>query len=208
MTAIHFKKAFGVGGQLKSAEYLLLAGPYGKYLMQGCFHPEVQTVVFKYLDLIGQLWQKSLSLDMVAKLEKAIPEILTELEGLLPAWELDLNRHNMIHLVHAIRANVPCWAWAMFGFEHFWKHLTDWMTQTSHPEATMTNAHYAFKASCLSLPEIEAQQLLTDREDTLLEGHGCAAPNLFYHKLSKTGSTMSSFFQSSRSCKHSQRVSR
>lgn len=32
MTAVHFEKAFGVVGQLKSAEYLLLAGPYGKVL--------------------------------------------------------------------------------------------------------------------------------------------------------------------------------
>ncbi|KAL0040304.1 hypothetical protein WJX77_002792 [Trebouxia sp. C0004] len=49
MTTVHFEKAFGVGGQLKSAEYLLLAGPYGKYLMQGCFHSEVQAAVFKHL---------------------------------------------------------------------------------------------------------------------------------------------------------------
>ena len=183
MTAVHFEKAFGVGGQLKSAEYLLLAGPYGKYLMQGCFHSEVQAAVFKYLDLLGLLWQKSISLDALDTLESAMLKVLAELEELLPAWELDMNRHKMIHLVKAVRTNGPCWAWAMFGFERFWKHLTDWMTQTSHPEATMFNAHFAFKATCLSLPEMEAKSLLSDRDDALLEGHGCAAPNLFYHKL-------------------------
>lgn len=126
MTAVHFEKAFGVGGQLKSAEYLLLAGPYGKYLMQGCFHSEVQPAVFKYLDRLGLLWQKSrLSIAALDRLEAAMLKVLAELEELLPAWELDMNRHKMIHLVKAIRTNGPCWAWAMFGFERFWKHLTD-----------------------------------------------------------------------------------
>lgn len=92
MTAVHFEKAFGVGGQLKSAEYLLLAGPYGKYLMQGCFHSEVQAAVFKYLDLLGLLWQKSISLAALDRLEAAMLKVLAELEELLPAWELDMNR--------------------------------------------------------------------------------------------------------------------
>ncbi|DBA98877.1 TPA: hypothetical protein ACH3X1_014634 [Trebouxia sp. C0004] len=55
------------------------------------------------------------------RLEAAMLKVLAELEELLPAWELDMNRHKMIHLVKAIRTNGPCWAWAMFGFEHYWK---------------------------------------------------------------------------------------
>ena len=47
MTAIRFEKAFGIAGQLKSAEYLLLAGPIGIYHMQGCYHPEVEGPVFE-----------------------------------------------------------------------------------------------------------------------------------------------------------------
>ena len=59
--------------------------------------------------------------------------------------------HKMFHLVQAIRSNGPCWAWAMFGFERFWKHLTDWITQTLHPEATMFNAPLCFQSNmCVS----------------------------------------------------------
>ena len=54
----------------------------------------------------------------------------------------------------------------MFGFERFWKHLIDWMTQKSHPEATIFNAHYTFKAACLALREV-AEQLLADQEQEL-----------------------------------------
>lgn len=34
-------------------------------------------------------------------LESAIPEVLTELSIVLPSWELDMNRHMMLHMVSA-----------------------------------------------------------------------------------------------------------
>ena len=37
----HFEKGFGMPGSLKSSKYLLLAGPLGKYLLEGCMHAEV-----------------------------------------------------------------------------------------------------------------------------------------------------------------------
>ncbi len=93
-----------------------------------------------------------------------------------------MNRHMMLHLVQAIRANGPCCFWAIFGVERFWKHLTDWMTQKSHPEAVMFNAHNSFKSACTALPHT-GEALLQDEEDHILEGHGCQASNIFYHKL-------------------------
>ena len=69
----------------------------------------------------------------------------------------------------------------MFGFERFWKHLTDWMSQTSHPEATMFNANHAFKAACLALTDVEAQQMFEEEEG---EGHSTQSPlQGFYHHL-------------------------
>ena len=57
--SVEFEKAFGYPGKFKTWEYLLMAGPYGKYLLEDCFHPDVQGVVFEYLDLIGLMWQKT-----------------------------------------------------------------------------------------------------------------------------------------------------
>ncbi len=54
-------------------------------------------------------------------LEQRIPIVLTKLQLLLPAWELNMNRHMMLHLVQAIKANGLCCFWAMFGVERFWK---------------------------------------------------------------------------------------
>ncbi|DBA87879.1 TPA: hypothetical protein ACH3X1_004870 [Trebouxia sp. C0004] len=103
------------------------------------------------------------------------------LEDLLPAWEL--NRHQMVHLVAAIRSNGPCWAWAMFGFERFWKHLKDWVRQRTHVEAIMWSAHAAYKKSCLALPEL-AQELLAVEEDSISEGHSVQSVSTsFSHSL-------------------------
>ena len=83
-----------------------------------------------------------------------MPELLAELERVLPAWELDINRHMMLHLVQNIRQNGPCWTWSMFGFERLWGRLTKWMLQTSHPEATMINAFKAFKTASRVCPDL------------------------------------------------------
>lgn len=140
-------------GRLKSSDYLLLAGPYGKCILEVCLHPEQQTAVFEYLDLIGSLWRKTITDEELDHLETALPKILAELEWLLPSWELDINRHMMLHLVASIRHNGPVWSWSMFGFERMWYRLLGWMTQKSHPEATMLNAFRAFTQACIALPD-------------------------------------------------------
>ncbi|DBA87959.1 TPA: hypothetical protein ACH3X1_004944 [Trebouxia sp. C0004] len=107
IASVEFEKAFGYPGKVITSGYLLLAGPYGKYLLEDCFHPEVQVVVFESLDLLGLMWEKTITDSDLKKLERRLPIVLTVMELLLPAWELDLNRHHMIHLVAAIRANGP-----------------------------------------------------------------------------------------------------
>ncbi len=173
----HFEKALGEPGTLKASEYLLLAGPIGKYILEGCFHEEQQHVIFEYLDLLGILWQKSISLDQLQYVESAMPRLLTDLERLLPAYELDMNRHMMLHVVEAIRLYGPGWTYSMFGYERLWLRLKKWMTQTTYPEATMFNAFQTFKAVCLAIPQLAAQVHGDDVDDV----HGGKANTPFYH---------------------------
>jgi len=63
--------------------------------------------------------------------------ILSEMKRLLPAWELDINRHNILHLVESIRSFGPPWAWSMWGFERMWSTLKQWMAQPAYPERNM-----------------------------------------------------------------------
>ena len=75
--SVEFEKAFGYPGKFKTWEYLLMAGPYGKYRLEDCFHPDVQGVVFEYLDLIGLMWQKTISSQQLSHLEHRLPIVLT-----------------------------------------------------------------------------------------------------------------------------------
>ena len=56
------------------------------------------------------------------------------------------------------------------------------MTQRSHIEATIFNAHYAFKTSCLALPQLR-EDLLVDKEDEVWEGHSAESySTVFTHR--------------------------
>ena len=48
LAGVDFHKAFGGAGALKTHEYLLMAGPLGKYVFKGAFDPPVQEAVFRY----------------------------------------------------------------------------------------------------------------------------------------------------------------
>lgn len=51
MASVDFDKAFGSTGTLKTSKYLLMAGPIGKYILQGVFHPAQQAAVFRSANL-------------------------------------------------------------------------------------------------------------------------------------------------------------
>ena len=177
----HFEKGLGMPGALKSSEYLLLAGPVGKYLLQGCMHSAQQAAVFDYLDLVGAFWEKTFTEERLQYIERQVPILLARLEQVLPAWELDMNRHMMLHLAEAIRRHGPCWAWSMFGFERLWGRLTKWMTQTSHPEATMVNSWKAFITSCKAMPDRASE--LHELSD---EGANGGSASLPFHYIPST----------------------
>ena len=107
IASVRFENSFGAADFLKSAEYLLHAGPTGQYTLEECFSPAVQKVVFEYLHLIGLLCRKT-------------SPYHSELFGtahahcahtVLPSLELDMNRHTMAHLVRP---------WSMLGLVHVW----------------------------------------------------------------------------------------
>ena len=66
---------------MKTWQYLLLAGPDGRYLLEECFSPDVQQVVFECLDLLGLMCKKSISAETLSHLNKRLPIVLTMMEG-------------------------------------------------------------------------------------------------------------------------------
>ena len=104
-------------------------------------------MLFRYFDVIAKLGAKEVSHPAAVALEAEVIESLAEMELHFPAWELDINRHMVLHLVESIKARGPPWATSMWGYERFWNRLTQWKSQNNQPEAVMMNTFKAFKTA-------------------------------------------------------------
>lgn len=102
---------------------------------------QIESVLFRYLDVLAKLGAKELSHSAAVKLQAEVVEALAHMELEFPAWELDMNRHMIIHLAESIPLRGPTWSSAMWCYERLWNRMTRWMTQNNQPEATMINTY-------------------------------------------------------------------
>jgi hypothetical protein len=72
------------------ADWIKLAGPLGKYLLAGLQASTTQRVVFRYMDLISELWDHVIAREDADRLADDMKVVLAELECLLPAHELTI----------------------------------------------------------------------------------------------------------------------
>lgn len=69
-----FEKALGAAAKFKTWAYLLMAGPYSKYLLEDRFHPEVQQVMCGQYD---ELWERYMQVELSGSVtEQRLPELL------------------------------------------------------------------------------------------------------------------------------------
>lgn len=110
VASIEFEKGFDVPGKLKTAEYMELAGPFSKYLLEVSLRQHSR-------QWSSSIWTFSATCERgnhaATALEIQMPKLLAALERLLPARELDINRRMMLHLVETIKERGPCWASSM-----------------------------------------------------------------------------------------------
>lgn len=107
--------------KLKAHEWLFLAAPIGMYaLLDLLDNRRVEDAMFRYLDTLNRIWSKSFTVNEARELVTACATDLTRLELYLPAWESDINRHMVNHLVETIEELGPPWAWCMFTSERMW----------------------------------------------------------------------------------------
>jgi hypothetical protein len=125
------------GGSVKMSDWIVLAGPLGKFLLAGLLERDTQAVVFRYMDLVSSMWDKVISRERADCIAVEIKEVLALMELYLPAKELNMNRHMVIHLAEAIVRHGPPWAWSMFADERTWKWATDHLRNPNHKEASM-----------------------------------------------------------------------
>lgn len=112
---------FKTPGWLKMHDWLVLAGPIMKYLLQDCFHLAQRHVLFNYIDVLSRLWSRTVSDSSSAQLSIDTKAALADMEAMFPAWELDLNRHMVSHVADSSPDSGPSWALTSFPYERFWK---------------------------------------------------------------------------------------
>ncbi len=137
-------------GYLKMHEHVLCLGPIAKYVLQGFLPLTQEQALFAYLDCLGSIWtRREMMLDGLPVADTTfVGSALAGMELAFPTWESDMNRHNVFHLVEAVKYCGPSPTFTTFVFERLWGQLSKWLTQTVFPEATMFNKYVAYKMSC------------------------------------------------------------
>lgn len=102
---------------LKAHDWLLLAGPLGRYALQGLLPAAMEATLFQYMDFLEKLTAKEFSAAIIPKLQTEAAVVLTQMERDFPAWELDITRHMVLHIPEEISSRGPPWATSMWSYE-------------------------------------------------------------------------------------------
>lgn len=148
LSSLRFWKLFENPGHLKMQEHIVMCGPLGKYLLQGLLPKEQQEAIFAYLDSLGRLWSRSQRTDQLLSLQQEVRLALVKMETAFPGWELNLNRHNVLHMADACLITGPTPTFTTFFFERLWGRLARWLKQKVQPEATMMFSYRAYQSTC------------------------------------------------------------
>eukprot|EP00798_Chlamydomonas_sp_ICE-L_P001929 gene1929-33339_t len=93
---------------LKMHEHILCFGPVSKYVLQGLMPLEQKKALFKYLDCLGNQWNRSVKQGVDGRtaaeiMKAAFVEGITAMELAFPTWEADFNKHSIIHVAEAVQ---------------------------------------------------------------------------------------------------------
>ncbi|GAX85928.1 hypothetical protein CEUSTIGMA_g13344.t1 [Chlamydomonas eustigma] len=117
---VQLQYLFTIPSNLKMHDFIIILGPIFKYLTQGFFNPVQRRVLYRYIDMLSMIWSRAVESDKFPILLQHAKEAL-DMEAYFPAWEQDINRHNVLHLVESMACAGPQWAFTMFPFERMWK---------------------------------------------------------------------------------------
>ena len=163
MSHIKFGLMFTTPGWFKMAECLVLLGPVMKYLLQGFLAVPQRKALFEYLDALGMLWCRHVETATIPRRVEAVALALAGMEARFPAWELNFNRHSILHVAQAMVHTGPPTVHTTLPYERLWGRLGKWLNQTVHPELVMLNHYRAYKlAASFNLKSRAAD--LSDRE--------------------------------------------
>jgi hypothetical protein len=114
---------------IKTAEHLVMLGPILKYLSQGLLARTPEAVLFNYIDILSKMWAYKVKTDALDDLCRDLVRALADMELHFPAWELDMNRHNVLHVAQMLcHQKIPLWVLTAFPSERLWYKLVQYVT--------------------------------------------------------------------------------
>lgn len=161
------------GGSAKSAAWITLAGPLGKCLLAGLFPrvagqaSQVEAVLMEYLDIISEAWEYVTSVSASQGLESRLAECLSKLELELPSWELNINRHNMMHMFEGVQRFGPLWSWSMFADERSWHWMGTLIKNVARPAASCMQRWRLYHLAFVAEQHIKVQGTLSTEDRPL-----------------------------------------
>jgi hypothetical protein len=160
-------------GWLKTHEFFMLSGLIGKYALLGTVDEEQYTAACAVLDACSALWQVEVKKAHMERLKEQVHLAVARFELVVPAWEMDIMLHLLLHVVDRMQRCGPCWSFSMFSFERMWGAIDKWRTQQRHMEACIMNAFRAYRVAytmVVSQASVEAGGNHTDSDDESCDG--------------------------------------
>jgi len=150
---------------LKMHEHIMCLGPVAKYILQGLMPEPQETALFHYFDCLGNLWRRNQVTQEVGTLIQETKDALALMEAAFPAWELDINRHSIIHVAEATSVCGPSPTFTTFVFERMWGRMGNWLSQRAYPEASMMQQYMVYKMTS----QHQRRELVCDPTDRAVD---------------------------------------
>ncbi len=148
-------------GYLKTHEWFVLAGPIGKLALLDRVEPAQYEAICAFFDVCCKLWRKEMPVSSdgdMANLRNEVADAVASLEMVLPAWEMNIMLHLLLHVTDRVELLGPCWAFSMFSFERTWGQLDKWRSQQRHMEACIINAFRAYRTAVIATERLAEQK--------------------------------------------------
>ena len=140
VTGNRFARLFCPSKKNKCHALHVFASPFGKYVLCG-LNSLGKWQREAYMELINAcnvLQKKKWTIAELEEAKAAVLHAICLVEAYLPANEMDMKLHALLHLPDRIRCSGPLWCTSMFTYESLCGKIADWGSfNTAHPEVTI-----------------------------------------------------------------------
>ena len=159
VTGNRFARLFCPSKKNKCHALHVFASPFGKYVLCGLasIGRWQREAYMRLIDACNVLQKKKWTM---AELEEARAQVLYAIclvEAYLPACEMDMKLHALLHLPDRIRYAGPLWCTSMFTYESLCGKIADWGSfNKAHPEVTIMRCFTDMEIGFMKFWEDEA----------------------------------------------------